>query len=56
MTDYDLSMKLRPSRYAEADKFYGFASTEFGNYVDSTTLLEKGVLVGGHPAELRAGV
>jgi hypothetical protein len=38
---YDLSMYLRPSRYAEADKFYGFASTEFGNYVDSTTLLER---------------
>ena len=41
VTEYDLSMYLRPSRYAEADKFYGFASTEFGNYVDSTTLLEK---------------
>jgi transglutaminase-like putative cysteine protease len=41
VTEYDLSMYLRPSRYAEADKFYGFASTEFGNYVESTTLLEK---------------
>jgi transglutaminase-like putative cysteine protease len=41
VTEYDLSMYLRPSRYAEADKFYGFASTEFGDYVDSTTLLEK---------------
>jgi transglutaminase-like putative cysteine protease len=41
VTEYDLSMYLRPSRYAEADKFYGFAATEFGNYVDSTTLLEK---------------
>jgi transglutaminase-like putative cysteine protease len=40
-TDYDLSLYLRPSRYAEADKFYGFATTEFGNYVDSATLLEK---------------
>jgi transglutaminase-like putative cysteine protease len=40
VTDYDLSMYLRPSRYAEADKFYGFAATEFGNY-DDTTLLEK---------------
>ena len=30
--EYDLSMYLRPSRYAEADKFYGFAATEFGNY------------------------
>ena len=41
MTEYDLSMYLRPSRYAEADKFYGVAATEFGNYIDSTTLLEK---------------
>jgi transglutaminase-like putative cysteine protease len=41
VTDYDLSLHLRPSRYAEAGKFYGFAATEFGNYVDSTTLLEK---------------
>jgi transglutaminase-like putative cysteine protease len=41
VTEYDLSMYLRPSRYAEADKFYGFAATEFGNYVDSTTLLER---------------
>jgi transglutaminase-like putative cysteine protease len=40
ITDYDLSMYLRPSRYAEADKFYGFAATEFGPYADSTTLLE----------------
>ena len=30
--EYDLSMYLRPSRYVEADKFYGFAATEFGNY------------------------
>lgn len=41
VTEYDLSMYLRPSRYAEADKFYGFASTEFGSYIESTTLLEK---------------
>ena len=41
VTEYDLSMYLRPSRYAEADKFYGFAATEFANYIDSTTLLEK---------------
>ena len=34
-------MYLRPSRYAEADKFFGFAATEFGNYTDSATLLEK---------------
>lgn len=41
VTEYDLSMYLRPSRYAEADKFYGFAATEFGNCLDSATLLEK---------------
>jgi transglutaminase-like putative cysteine protease len=41
VTEYDLSMYLRPSRYAEADKFYGFAATEFGNYVESATVLEK---------------
>ena len=41
VTEYDLSMYLRPSRYAEADKFYGFAATEFGSYLDSATLLEK---------------
>ena len=40
VTDYDLSMYLRPSRYAEADKFYGFAATEFGSYGDPATLLE----------------
>ena len=34
VTEYDLSMYLRPSRYAEADKFYGFAATEFGSYLD----------------------
>ncbi|GAY17130.1 transglutaminase family protein [Mycobacterium sp. shizuoka-1] len=41
VTEYDLSMYLRPSRYAEADKFYGFAGTEFGSYSDSATLLER---------------
>ncbi|MCX2933531.1 transglutaminase family protein [Mycobacterium sp. CVI_P3] len=41
VTEYDLSMYLRPSRYAEADKFYGFAATEFGSYLDSESLLEK---------------
>ena len=41
VTEYDQSMYLRPSRYAEADKFYGFAATEFGNYLDSADLLEK---------------
>ena len=41
VTESDRSMYLRPSRYAEADKFYGFAATEFGDYVDSATLLER---------------
>ncbi len=39
VSDYDLSMYLWPSRYAEADKFYGFATTEFGAHADSATLL-----------------
>jgi len=38
--EYDLSMYLRPSRYCEADKFHGFAASEFGRYADSATLLE----------------
>jgi transglutaminase-like putative cysteine protease len=41
VTEIDLSTYLRPSRYAETDKFFGFAATEFGQYVDSATLLEK---------------
>lgn len=41
VTDIDLSTYLRPSRYAEADKFFGFAATEFGKYADSVTILEK---------------
>ena len=41
LRDIDLSTYLRPSRYAEADKFYGFAATEFGEFADSATLLEK---------------
>lgn len=40
VTEYDQSMYLRPSRYAEADKFFGFAATEFGSDSDSATLLE----------------
>jgi transglutaminase-like putative cysteine protease len=39
--ELDLSTYLRPSRYAEADKFFGFASTEFGEYADSVTILER---------------
>ncbi|MFZ2175815.1 MAG: transglutaminase family protein [Rhodococcus sp. (in: high G+C Gram-positive bacteria)] len=29
VTDYDLSQYLRPSRYAESDKFFGFTGGEF---------------------------
>jgi transglutaminase-like putative cysteine protease len=39
--DIDLSTYLRPSRYAESDKFFGFAATEFGRYADSATVLER---------------
>ncbi|OBK18809.1 transglutaminase-like domain-containing protein [Mycobacterium asiaticum] len=39
--DIDISTYLRPSRYAESDKFFGFAATEFGQYTNSVTLLEK---------------
>jgi transglutaminase-like putative cysteine protease len=41
VTDYDLSMYRRPSRYAESDKLYGFAATEFSDYVGAAILLEK---------------
>ena len=39
--DIDLITYLRPSRYAEANKFFGFAATEFAQYTDPATLLEK---------------
>lgn len=39
--EIDLSTYLRPSRYAEADKFFGFAATEFGDLADTATVLEK---------------
>ena len=40
VTDYDLSMYLRPSRYAESDKLLGFAATEFGQLSDPWVLLD----------------
>jgi len=40
-SDIDTITYLRPSRYAEADKFFGFAATEFQQYGASRTLLEK---------------
>jgi transglutaminase-like putative cysteine protease len=39
--ELELSTYLRPSRYAEADKFFGFAATEFGAYTDPSVLVEK---------------
>jgi transglutaminase-like putative cysteine protease len=39
--EIDLVTYLRPSRYAESDKFFGFAATEFGRYADSATVLER---------------
>ena len=39
--EIDLTTYLRPSRYAEADKFFGFAATEFGEFSDPAVLLEK---------------
>lgn len=41
VTDLDRSIYLRPSRYAEADKFFGFAATEFGSETDDAVLLTK---------------
>lgn len=41
VTDYDLSMYRRPSRYAESDKLFGFAATEFDNYLGAAILLER---------------
>ena len=41
VSDHDLSMYLRPSRYAEADKFFGFAAKQFGDLTDPAELLEK---------------
>ncbi|WP_374023774.1 transglutaminase family protein [Mycobacterium sp. HNNTM2301] len=41
VNDIDAITYLRPSRYAEADKFFGFAATEFEQYATSATLLEK---------------
>lgn len=44
--DIDLSTYLRPSRYAEADKFFGFAATEFGNVADADLLAKVSSWVG----------
>jgi transglutaminase-like putative cysteine protease len=41
VADIDLSTYLRPSRYAEVDKLYGYAATEFGQFTDPVELLEK---------------
>lgn len=39
ITEYDLSAYLRPSRYAESDKFFGFAATEFAERPTDGALL-----------------
>jgi hypothetical protein len=41
VSDIDAITYLRQSRYAEADKFFGFAATEFQQFGTSATLLEK---------------
>jgi transglutaminase-like putative cysteine protease len=41
VSEIDLITYLRQSRYAEADKFFGFAATEFAQYKDPVTLLEE---------------
>jgi transglutaminase-like putative cysteine protease len=41
VSDIDTTTYLRPSRYAEADKFFGFATTEFQQYGTSVALLER---------------
>lgn len=41
LDEIDLTTYLRPSRYAECDKFFGFAATEFGQFTDPEVLLEK---------------
>jgi transglutaminase-like putative cysteine protease len=41
VSDIDLINYLRPSRYAESDKFLGFAATEFQQYATSVALLDK---------------
>ncbi|MCV7429524.1 transglutaminase-like domain-containing protein [Mycobacterium montefiorense] len=41
VSEIDATTYLRPSRYAEADKFFGFAATEFQQYGTSVTLLER---------------
>ena len=39
-TDYDQSLYLRPSRYAEADKFFGWAAKQFDPSAKPAALLE----------------
>ena len=56
VTDIDLTTYLRPSRYAEADKFFGFAATEFGEYAELGDAAGEGVVMGGYAARLCAGI
>ncbi len=38
-TELERAIYLRPSRYAEADKFFGFAATEFGSIEDDADVV-----------------
>ena len=54
--DIDVITYLRPSRYAEADKFFGFAATEFGAVHRLGDAAGKGCRLGRGAPGLRAGV
>ena len=56
VTEADLSMYLRPSRYAEADKLYGFAGTGIRQLRRLDDPAGEGVAVGRHSTELRSGL
>ena len=53
--EIDLSTYLRPSRYAEADKFYGFAD-RIRSVRRLRDVAGEGVVVGGYSSELCSGV
>ncbi|HEY9313627.1 transglutaminase family protein [Williamsia sp.] len=49
VTEYDRSLYLRPSRYAEADKFFGWAAKQFDTSANPAELLESvAAWVGSH--------
>lgn len=48
-TDYDRSLYLRPSRYSETDKFFGWAAKQFDTNAEPAKLLETvAAWVGNH--------